>query len=434
MNIKTSVQQRQRFYELHQQGKTYAEIAEQAGVSLMCVRYWCRRHKKSQGHAISHPRKKQGLLVRFDALVRYALLRLKLEHPGCGPNRLRSKMKKRPSLLGRKLPGEAEIGRYLHQWKRFWRKPSKKPSAGRAEQPVRVHQRWQMDFKVQIHLLDGSWVSLFTVRDPLGEAVMGAFLYVTGKRSRVRWVDARAVLRRCFQLWGTLPEEVQTDGESTLVSAHKNDFPSLFTLWLVGLGIRHLVITKVTQNAEVERCHRTIYEYGLLGNEDQSPEQLQHTLDQASYELNYELPSQAEGCAGQPPILAHPELLAKPRPYNPAEEHRLFDLKRVDQYLQQFVWVHRVSENGQVAIGPYHARYSVSRAYAKQDVEVRFDPADRHFVFSPVGQADVIIRRCPAKHLQAVDLMGQETFPIGPGFQQLALPLFDHRGNLLMSS
>jgi hypothetical protein len=424
MTVKTSEYERRQFYQLHQQGATYAEIAERFGVSLMCVRYWCRQERDGPDCRKRYVRKKVGLLGRFHPRVRYVILRLRLKHPRWGPNRIRAHLKKRPSLLGCTLPSEAQIGRYLHQWRRFRRKPGKKPDRLPGDPPTRVHQRWQMDFKVQIRLDHDQRVSLFTVRDPFGEAYIGAFVFITGERSRVKFAEARAVLRRCFDRWGTLPEEVQTDGESTLVSTHHNDFPSLFTLWLAGLGIQHRVIKKVTHNAEVERCHRTVYEYAVVGNEDQLPDQLQRTLDQALYELNYELPSQAAGCSGKPPVSAHPELLEPPRPYQASLEINQFDLQLMDHYLASFKWVHRVSPYGQVSIGPHRARYTVSRAHAGQEVEVRFDPLDRHLVFSILGQPELVIRRCPAKGLDVPDLTGYDCWPVGPGPQQLLLPNF----------
>jgi len=277
-------------------------------------------------------------------------------------------------------------------------------------------------------------VNLFTVRFPFGEATIGACVRPTTGRARIKMEDARAVLRLCFADWGTLPEEVQTDGESTLVSPHKNDFPSVFTLWLVGLGIQHRVIKVVTQNAAVERCHRTVCDYAMVGNEDLLPEELQQTFDQAVYELNYELPSHAQGCGGKPPVIAHPELLQHPRPFQANLELSLFDLQRVDHYLARFRWVHHVGSTGQVSIGPHRARYSLSRDYAGQDVEVRFEPQDRLLVFSCRGQPEQVIRRCPVKGLDVTDLTGFDVWPIGIGSQQLTLPnLFDKRGMLLKS-
>jgi len=287
MTIWTTTQQRQEFYERYQRGENYQKIADDSGVSKECVRYWCRRQRDGGNCQTVYRRELAGLLSRFAPRMRYCILRLRLEHPRWGPNRIRERLNKRPSLRGLNLPSEASIGRYLHQWSRFRRRPKpKKAPSQRPKQPTAVHQRWQLDFKVKIALQDGTLVNLHTVRDPVGEAYIGAAVFpsgqVGGKAERVKLEDVRSILRTCFAHWGTLPDEIQTDGEPVLIGrAGQEFFPSRFTLWLKGLGIDHLVIGKVTDNAEVERCHRTINDYAIVGNEDATPAQLQAMLEQA---------------------------------------------------------------------------------------------------------------------------------------------------------
>ena len=123
MYQQTSPTQRRQFYTLHQQGQTYAEIAERFGISKMGVRYWCRHLRDGKDAQTTYCKKPLGLLHRFHPRVRYVILRLRLEHARWGPNRILAKLRKRPSLLGLKLPSEAEIGRYLHQWRQFRRRP-----------------------------------------------------------------------------------------------------------------------------------------------------------------------------------------------------------------------------------------------------------------------------------------------------------------------
>jgi len=434
MKKQTTPQQRRRFYELHQDEATYQEIADRFGISKECVRYWCRRQRDGKGYETYYHHESPGLLSHFDPKVRYCVLRLRLEHPRWGPNRIRARLEKRPSLRGIKLPSETSIGCYLHQWPRFRRKPKKKPVRQRSQQPTAVHQRWQVDFKVGIRLKNGLRVNLHTVCDPVGAAYTGDFVFATGKRQRrVKMEEVRAVLRMCFARWGTLPDEIQTDGEPVLVSPHQDSFPSVFTLWLKGLGIEHLVIQNVTSNAEVERCHRTINDYAVIGNEDKTPEELQHILDQSTHELNFELSSRAEDCAGRPPIVAHPELLQPRRPFQPEQELALFDLERVDAYLATFTWKRIVDKNGRVSLGGKQRRYSVGRSYAGREVVARFDPTDRHFVFSESHASEKIIRRLPAKGLDIGDLTGLETWPTGPGPQQLPLPLFSTGGGKFLT-
>ncbi len=432
MTIRTTPYQRREFYNLHLRGETYKEIGNSAGVSLGCVRYWYRHQRDGGNCQTIYQRQPAGLLSQFSPLVRYCILRLRLEHPRWGPNRILERLKKRPSLRGLRLPSEASIGRYLHQWPRFRRRPKKKPKE-RLKQPTQVHQRWQIDFKLGIALKDGSVVNLFTVRDPVGAVCIVAWVFPAGrvgdKVQRPTFEQVRFVLRICFSRWNTLPDEIQTDGETTLIGQPQDTFPSQFALWLKGLSIVHLVIRpgKPTDNAEVERCHRTINDYAIVGNEDADIEQLQDILDQSVYKLNFELPSRAADCRGRPPVVAHPEVLHPRRPFCPEHELALFDLKRVDAYMSTFSWQRKVGKTGQITLGGRHQYYSVGRAYARQQVLVRFDSTDRHFVFYSVGDEMEIGRR-PARNLDVADLTGFAPWPTGLGCQQLSLPLFAFEG------
>jgi hypothetical protein len=284
-----------------------------------------------------------------------------------------------------------------------------------------VHQRWIFDFKVDICLADGQWVHMHTVRDPVGAAFIGAKLYLApGKKSRVTLEQARATLRTCF-VEGGMPEEVQTDWEPSLHSQAGDTFPSLFTLWLEGLGIhhRHCRPGVPTDDAEVERGHRTLYDYGLYGHLDEPFETLQQRLETARYELNHEYPSRAHGCDGRPAFQAHPELLHPPRLFDPQQELAFFDLHRVDTYLASLCFERKVGKCGQVNLGGQHVRYSVGRQFAGQVVLIRFDPTNRTLVAFLNEQE---IARWQSKYLDVQDIVGfgQDTQCYLP--QQLPLP------------
>jgi transposase len=426
----TTPQQRRVFYQRYLAGETYQEIADDVGKSRECVRDWCRRQRDGGACETTYHHPSPGLLSEFHALVRYGILNLKRRHPRWGPKTILEKLKECKWLHGLRLPSRASIGRYLHQWPRYRRKKRDKPANERPHQPTEVHQRWQIDFKVEIALNNGTLVTLYTVRDPVGASFTGAYVFPTGqvgqKGSKVTIERTRSVLRACFRKWNTLPDEIQTDGEPALVGKAQDSFPSLFTLWLVGLDIQHLVIRpgKPTDNAEVERAHRTLNEYAIVGNENAEVEQLQAILNQAVHELNDVLPSEAKDCNGRPPVRAHPELLCPRRPFLPERELSYFDLQRVDDYLATFTWVRKVNKSGQITLGGRHQYYSVGRPYSGQHVLVRFDPQDRHFVFFDRDDPDEKeIRRRPAKDLDTADLTGLATWPQGLGIQQLPLPL-----------
>lgn len=415
MNIRTEPDERRQFYERHLLGETYREIAAATGVSVGCVRYWCRR-LRAGGSCVSHyHRPVGGLLGRFDPRVRYWILRLRLQHPGWGPGRIRYHLAQVPSLAWahRRLPAVAQLGRYLRQWPRLRRRRRRAQAAPpRPDPPLRVHQRWQVDFKLGIGVGDGQQVNLHTIRDPVGEVCIAARVTAAGragaKPTRVTTCELQTTLRAGFARWHTLPEEVQTDNEPVFVGDTADAFPGLFTLWLAGLGIRHLTIRpgKPTDNAEIERCHRTLYDYAVNGNQHCTGPQLQQVLEQAVDELARDLPSQAQGCHGQPPVHAHPELLQPSRRFSPEQEGEWFDLARVDAYLAENHWQRLVGQRGQICIGGHHQYYTVGRRYAGAPVLVCFDPPTRSFVFFATRPPYAEIGQRPVRGLDQETLTG----------------------------
>jgi hypothetical protein len=256
---RTTVAQRRLCYERHQRGETYAAIAEQLGVSQECIRYWCRQQR--DGRTMLHTRYRRacaGILSTFDPLIRYVILRVRLQHPRWGVGRIRYALAQHEASQRRRLPSPCQIGRYLHQWKRFRRSPQQPLRRQRLPSPQYVHQRWQLDFKLGIPLGNGRLVNLYTVRDPIGAACITAVLYDAGAVGhaphQITLPQTRQTLRRGFTAWNTLPEQIQTDHQTGLVATSpSNDFPTLFTLWLKGLHIDHVLIRP---GRPTDKCRR----------------------------------------------------------------------------------------------------------------------------------------------------------------------------------
>ena len=429
MAERTSEKQRVEFYQRNLRGETYAEIAKSSGVSLECVRYWCQKQKKGLGVKSQWHIPKRGALSQFHASVRERVTSLRASHPGRGAVSLRLNLSKEPDLKGKRLPSPASIGRYLHQDPENRRAPkSKPPPDWSVIELTHAHQRWEIDFKVKIRLQCGETVQLHTVTDPFSGAHIGAYLYLSGPNTgRVPLCDVQATLRACFTEWGTLPDEIQTDGEPVL-AATTIELPTVFTLWLAGLGIYHRKITpgKPTENGSVERDHRTTDAYSLQGQHHLSRDALQYCLDVCREELNNAYPSRAKGCGGLPPLKAHPELLQPLHAFQPEYEELLFDLNRVDAFLSTFRWVRKVGKTGQITIGGEKECYTVGRTWARQYVQIRFEPGSRDFVAEMLDEATdefQEIKRWPARNLETHDLLwpGQPALPHFP--QQLALPI-----------
>lgn len=71
MKQQTTVKQRGEFYQRHQAGENYQEIATRFGVSKECIRYWCRRQRAGGGCQSAYHREAMGLLSRFERKVAY---------------------------------------------------------------------------------------------------------------------------------------------------------------------------------------------------------------------------------------------------------------------------------------------------------------------------------------------------------------------------
>lgn len=384
---RTTPEQRRRFFHRHLGGETYQEIADDSGVSKECVRYWCRRQRDGGNYQSRYQRSSPGILSSFAPIVRYVILRLKLEHPRWGRERIYYHLSKRRSCRGQRLPSPPSIGRYLHQFERFQRPKAKVKKHVKRQSVSKTHECWQLDFKRELEGADEQKFTLHTIIDQHSGACIDAQIVpkaVINKRpGRVTWREAQHTLRGGFTFWNTLPLRVQTDNESTLAGRAGMDFPTDFTLWLVGLGIIHAMIRPgiSTDNAEVERGHRTITDYALIGQEKRAVSDLQLIVETAARELTFSLPSRAKECNGRIPIDAYPDLLSTARLYQLHQELALFDMKRVDHYLAQFQWQRKVSKNGTVQLGGSTRRYSLGRKYAYQQIQIRFDAEDRHLVF-----------------------------------------------------
>lgn len=389
MAKRTTEEERRSFYVLHQEKHTYEWIGEQYGVSWECVRYWCRRQKRG-GDCVTRYGKRPGqrrALERFGCDVQYWVLQERRRYPGRGPRSILHALGKQPELAGRRLPSRASIGRFLHQWAAFRRAPRRKTVV--RERPAQLKQAfecWQLDFKMGIPLGDGTQVNLHTVCDPVTGACLMLRVTPAGrcgcKPWRVTLAEVQETIRQACILFGP-PAAIQTDGEGLFAGNPAEDSPSYFTLWLRGLHIEHRIIrpARPTDNAAVERCNGTVYNYAIRGPLAPDLPTLQERLDCALYELLFELPSQAVDCKGRPPATAHPELLTNPRIYRRQDELESFDQQAVDAYLATCTWRRRVSLSGQVCFGGHDMHYSVGRAYARQHVLFRFDPEDRNLVF-----------------------------------------------------
>jgi len=421
--IPLTIAEREAIYYGKLRGRWLRDLAEELSCSLDCARKWWRVGRDQGLDGLRRPRRKRpktGALSRFHPLIAERALYWKRQHPKRGPTRILADLEKDQTLEGLVLPKRTALADFFHQvcpdlLQKRQPRPAAPPSARH------VHELWKVDGKEAVRLADGTIATVFEVREPVACACLGAMAHAVQTAKAWRKLTLREVqadLRQVFIEFG-LPLGIQTDREKVYGRPPMEAFPTLFTLWLVGLGINHHLTRpgRATDQAHIEREHRTIFDWLEQPQPLADLEALQTDLDEARYMHNYVLPSNAGDCQGRPPMEAHPEVLRPLRPYHPAAELALFDLARMDCFLSQYTWSYQVSKVGQVRIADH--MYSVGTAYAGQRVDVRFDPQDRHFVFCD-GQSGQVIKRRLAKGLNVATITGLN-MPVIPADESIQL-------------
>jgi len=398
-----SIADRIEIYMLKQAGHTLNEISQTKGISYQTARKWWRvgRDYGLEGiraHTRGRPRK--GASSSFHPEVLAAAIQLKRKHRRWGANCVLVELAKRKKYTDRQLPSRSRLQAIFQahcpECVGNWAHHIKLPKPPKAQA---VHEVWQLDHQEGLPLKDGCKATLCNVRDPVGAAIIAsqAFEVSTAKRWRkLTWEQVRQVLRQAFCEWQTMPDCVHTDNEMSLGGNPNDPFPSWLTLWLAGLGIRHAFIRshRPTDQAEVERCHRTMDAF----SDDQDS---RANLERERHQHNHLFPGRASDCTGPPPLMAHPELLTARRPYYPEHELARFDIQRVYDLLAATPLDRKVNRNGQITLKGKH--YSVGLHLANLHVEVRFVPHSKEWVCYQIGD-DGQLEECARRPLVGFDV------------------------------
>lgn len=417
--------EKQYVYDRKQQGMSLAKIAQELDCALETARKWW-RYKRDARRPRRRGRPRTGILSTYPARIREEAVFLKRTHPHWGPANVKLEMKRRMHLEVDELPSNARLSALFRaecpeavQPRQKHHYPEKAPP--KASCP---HERWQIDEKEAVRVGDREWANILNIRDPVGALMIASRAFLTTTEKAWRKLDRQEVqdtLREAFQRWG-LPLQIQTDHGKKYVGNSQASFPALFTLWLVGLGIDHIVSRsrRPTDQPQVERSHRTVGDMSWKDQHFDTVEQLQALVDDCCQRYNYEFPVQAARCAGCPPLEVYPWAHHSGRPFHPELEWELFDLQRVDAYLADYVWTRPVSQHGEVKIGRH--RYHVGCIHAGQTISVRFVPDQRAFRFEASDGSWSVDR--PAIGLDKVDIIGRMPIEAAhPLVFQLPLPL-----------
>ena len=175
------------------------------------------------------------------------------------------------------------------------------------------------------------------------------------------------VMRCWFEQWGR-PKQIQLDHGQPWSSGN-SDLPSLFELWLVGLGIQVVWSRpcRPQDNGVVERSHRTTQAWSAPAY-CRNLAHLQQSLDEAA-RVQRQLYPTGDGSTR---LQRYPQLLERPRPYQSTQEMQLWSLQQVYDYLAQGCWQRKVDASGRISL--YNRNYTVGRTLAGQTLWVRFEP------------------------------------------------------------
>jgi transposase-like protein len=405
-------------------GISLRQIACELGYSWETTRKWW-RYYRDQRQPRPRGRPAVGILSSYPAEIREQAIAIKQEHPYWGPANVKLELRERQLLIDTKMPSDARLSAlFKAECPHVVQPREKRTYAEKVPTGItRPHQRWQIDTKENVPLGEKDVASILEVRDPRGALMIAsqAFMTTTEKRWRkLSLAETQNTLRQAFEQWG-LPLEIQTDREVVYVGSSDRNFPSPFTLWLIGLGIRHVVSRSYhpTDQAHVERNHRTLGDMAWKGQSFEALEQLQQALDDGRQRYNECLAVKAADCQSRPPLDVHPWARFSGRPFHRSLEWETFDMHQVDQYLSERVWTRQITETGVAVLGNH--RYYVGRKFAGKKVSVRFILETRNFRFETHdGQ---FIRDLQAVGFDREDLIGYlpASLPLPVPFQ-LPLP------------
>lgn len=402
-------------------GATLKQIADELGCSVACVRkHWRRIRDGTKKALVAQERgtHRKGALCSVAEVVLDTVKRCKQEHPRWGADRLVAELHRLQVEYGddpvwaiTHLPGRTQIARYLKEhYAPLEPTLAKRKVVTEAPKVASAaHEVWQMDMQEDILLGDNSYATTCTIRDEYSGAIIASDAFLTLSPSgttpkttqRGRKLippEQWSVIEQGVRRFGILPVMLQTDNEAQMAGSSVSDFPSLFTLRLAGDGIVHRFTRphRPTDNAEVERTHRTIGGFVYSATDLANLLALRSALQREVECYNHYFPSRAKHCLtlqgrGQPPLVAHPQLMQPERfpPFRRFQQEQPlahFSYERLLPRLAALQLERSATSKGQVTFGGF--RYSIGTANGSRRVAIHFDTPTNEWVFTSLHPTD----------------------------------------------
>jgi len=414
----TTLEERVNIAERVQAGESSRGIAEALGRPMATVRKWRQRYRRAgrPGLASQMGRPAAGALASVAVEMKDALLELRDNHPGWGPQTLQLEIAKDVRFAGLKIPSRARIAAYLKEQQRVrkYERHQEMPEP-KAQLVQRTHQEWEMDAQGVTQVAGLGKVSFINLLDVYSHVSIDS--HACPKVSHPQSHLYQQVLRRAFIRYG-LPEQVSLDHDSAFYdNKSASPFPSVLHLWLIGLGVQVRFIHKrpPLEHARIERHHQTIAGQAFASQTFADVAALQRSLQARMLFINQEYPTRALN--GLPPLLAFPQARHSGRPYSLAAEEHILDLQRIEAYLQTGRWFRQVSSVGIFSLGGHG--YNATTRFAEQTIEITFNPTTRQLICLPENSTATFQFNIQGLSISA--LMGSA--PTLPGVLPYQLPL-----------
>jgi transposase len=423
MAVMTALAERIDILESSEAGETVCSISHRLGWCESTIRKWRSRGRTCgrTGLASKMGRPAKGALSSFPEEMSATLMRWRGKHPGWGPVTLHAELEQQPAFSGQDLPSPASIGRFLKE-QGLTQSYERHQQLPQEDKPIGLpHEVWEMDAQGYQVIPDVGRVSLINLNDRGSHLRLLSYPCWLGDRRVERHAntgDYQTALRLAFVDWG-LPQALQVDHESVFYdNKTKSPFPTRLHMWLIALGItlhfgRH---GRATDQGMTERSHQLWDGQVVQGVTFSNWQALYDALYQRRNFLNSILP--CASLENRPPLAAFPQAQHSGRPFRIEWEANMLDLQRIDAYLERGRWFRLVGSNGTVSLGG--TSYYVGHKWNRQQVEVRFDAASRHF--HCFDASEQLLNTFPLEGVSIESLMG-DVFPLlhFPVYQ-LALP------------
>jgi transposase InsO family protein len=291
---KTVMDQRLELVRLAMQpGANITALCQRFSVSRKLYYKWVKRFKEGGISALSDQSKRPlNSPNTTSTSLESKIVALRKENPEWGSRKLRAVVKRDTQ----QVPATSTITKILHRYNLIGNEKSEQRVPTKRFEYETPNELWQMDFKGQFKLLNGSWCHALTMLDD--HSRFNLCLQACGNQ---RSMTVKEQLTRVFRKYG-LPERILADngspwGTAGAVSLDGETVFSMLAIWMMRLNVRIIhgrPYHPQTQGKE-ERFHQTLKKEVLQYKQFNNLDHCQTGFDKWRTKYNLDRPHDSLG-------------------------------------------------------------------------------------------------------------------------------------------